>query len=309
MRAPLPAARARRHLLGAWGERDPVARGRLAGADDPFDLRSDSIDVELEAREHAGGNTVLLEQQPEQEVLGADVVVLEPSCLVLCEDDRLPSAFGEAAEETRAALRAATRSRRRGALGEGACSIESGVASSNGCTDSGSTLSANPSDTTTLRRSTPQSRRTHAEVPERCMSTPSRTSAGVISVARSRRVSLRLVSSARLACGMKGIWPEDTASLAEPGRAPRQPPAASSSESPPAASASGGSGPLFAQDPEQQVLRPDPGVTETSGLVLGEHHHLPSSIREPLEHTATLAPETHPGRSASWARGERLSVT
>ena len=48
--------------------------------------------------EDAGGQALLLTQQPEQDVLGADVVVLERPRLFLREDDHLTGTFGESLE-------------------------------------------------------------------------------------------------------------------------------------------------------------------------------------------------------------------
>ena len=53
---------------------------------------------DVERLEHAGRESFLLAQQPEQDVLGADVVVREPAGLVLGEDDHLPRTLGEALE-------------------------------------------------------------------------------------------------------------------------------------------------------------------------------------------------------------------
>ena len=83
------------HLLGARRERDLPGGDLLAGADDAHDLRAHALDGDVEALEHAGCETLLLAQQPEQDVLGADVVVLERPRLLLREDDHLAGAFCE----------------------------------------------------------------------------------------------------------------------------------------------------------------------------------------------------------------------
>jgi hypothetical protein len=49
----------------------------------------------------SGGETLLFAQQPEQDVLGADVVVLQRARLVLCQDNDLPGPLGEALEHLR----------------------------------------------------------------------------------------------------------------------------------------------------------------------------------------------------------------
>jgi hypothetical protein len=48
--------------------------------------------------EHASGQALLLAQQSEQDVLGADVVVLERSRLLLRENDDLTGPFCESLE-------------------------------------------------------------------------------------------------------------------------------------------------------------------------------------------------------------------
>ena len=86
------------HLLRPRGEGDLPARDLFAGADDPHDLRADALDGDVEALEDAGREALLLTQQPEQDVLGADVVVLERSRLFLREDDHLTCSLCESLE-------------------------------------------------------------------------------------------------------------------------------------------------------------------------------------------------------------------
>ena len=88
------------HLLGARRERDLAGGDLLAGADDADDLGADALDGDVERLEHAGGEALLLAQQAEQDVLGADVVVLEGPGLLLGEDDHLPGPFCESLEQT-----------------------------------------------------------------------------------------------------------------------------------------------------------------------------------------------------------------
>ena len=87
-------------LLGARRERDLAARDLVALADDPRDLRAHLLDRDVERLEHARGEAFLLAQQPEQDVLRADVVVLERPRLVLRENDDLPSPFCESLEHS-----------------------------------------------------------------------------------------------------------------------------------------------------------------------------------------------------------------
>ena len=93
------AQRELEHLLRARRERDLAGRDLVALADDAGDLRAHLLDRDVERLEHAGGETLLLAEQAEQDVLGADVVVLERPRLVLREDDDLASPFSEAFEQ------------------------------------------------------------------------------------------------------------------------------------------------------------------------------------------------------------------
>ena len=56
------------------------------------------LDGDVERLEHAGRQPLLLAQEAEEDVLRADVVVLEGARLVLREDDDLASPFGEPLE-------------------------------------------------------------------------------------------------------------------------------------------------------------------------------------------------------------------
>ena len=98
------AQRQLEHLLRAGREGDLAGRDLVALADDPRDLRAHLFDRDVERLEHARGKTLLLAQQPEQDVLGADVVVLEGPCLVLRENDDLASPLCESLEHVGAFL-------------------------------------------------------------------------------------------------------------------------------------------------------------------------------------------------------------
>src|SRR5262249_32058329 len=76
------AERQLEHLLRPRRERDLTRGALVALADDPRDLRAHLFDRDVERLEHTSRETLFLAQQPEQDVLGADVVVLEGSCLV-----------------------------------------------------------------------------------------------------------------------------------------------------------------------------------------------------------------------------------
>ena len=90
------AQRELEHLLRARRERDLAGGDFLAGADDAYDLRPNALDGDVERLEHASGKPLLLAEEPEQDVLGADVVVLEDAGFFLGEDDHLAGAFCEA---------------------------------------------------------------------------------------------------------------------------------------------------------------------------------------------------------------------
>ena len=92
------AQRQLEHLLGAGRERDLAGGDLLTGADDPHHLGADPLDGDVERLQDARGEPLLLAQQPEQDVLGADVVVLQRPGLLLGEDDHLTCAFCESLE-------------------------------------------------------------------------------------------------------------------------------------------------------------------------------------------------------------------
>ena len=86
------------HLLGARREGDLAGRDLVTLADDAGDLRTHLLDRDVERLEHTSRQALLLAEQAEQDVLRADVVVLESARLVLGQDDDLTSPFCEAFE-------------------------------------------------------------------------------------------------------------------------------------------------------------------------------------------------------------------
>ena len=86
------------NLLGARRERDLPARDLVALTHDARHLRAHLFDGDVEGFEHPRREALLLAQQAEQDVLGADVVVLQRPGLVLCEDDDLASPLCEPLE-------------------------------------------------------------------------------------------------------------------------------------------------------------------------------------------------------------------
>ena len=91
-------------LLGPRRERDLAGGDLLTGADDPHHLGAHPLDGDVERLEHPRGEALLLAQQPEQDVLGADVVVLQRPGLFLGQDDHLAGSFCESLEQLRLPL-------------------------------------------------------------------------------------------------------------------------------------------------------------------------------------------------------------
>ena len=89
------AKRQLENLLGARRERDLARRHLVALADDARDLRAHFLDRDVERLEDPRGKPLLLAEEPEQDVLGADVVVLERPSFVLCEDNYLTRSLCE----------------------------------------------------------------------------------------------------------------------------------------------------------------------------------------------------------------------
>jgi hypothetical protein len=85
-------------LLGARGVRQPAHHDLVpAGArlDDSLDLEADLPQVDVEVLQDVGGDPRALLDQPQQDVLGADVLVVEPLCFLVGELHHLPGAVRE----------------------------------------------------------------------------------------------------------------------------------------------------------------------------------------------------------------------
>ncbi len=102
------AQRELQHLLGAGREGDVSGGGRLPLADDLFDLLAHGLERDVQRLERLGGDALALVDQPEQDVLGADVVVVEHPRLFLGENHNPSGSIGETFEHV-SVLRAATR--------------------------------------------------------------------------------------------------------------------------------------------------------------------------------------------------------
>src|SRR4051812_775423 len=86
------------HLLGTRSERDLAGGDLLARADDAHDLGAHALDGDVERLEDPSGKALLLAEQAEEDVLRADVVVLERSRLFLRENDDLAGPFRKSLE-------------------------------------------------------------------------------------------------------------------------------------------------------------------------------------------------------------------
>ena len=93
------AQRQLEHLLGAGRERDVARRRRAALADDLLDLAAHGLERDAERLERLGGDALTLVDEPEQDVLGADVVVVEQARFLLGQDDDPAGPVGEAFEQ------------------------------------------------------------------------------------------------------------------------------------------------------------------------------------------------------------------
>src|SRR5207302_10653217 len=86
------------------GEGDGARRRRTALADDLLDLIADGFERDAERLEGLGGDALTLVDEAEQDVLGADVVVVEEPCLLLGQNDDPPGTIREAFEQETASL-------------------------------------------------------------------------------------------------------------------------------------------------------------------------------------------------------------
>ena len=86
-------------LLGARRERDLAGGDLVALSDDARDLCAHFLHRDVERLEDASCEALLLAEQPQQDVLRADVVVLQGPRLVLRENHDLPCPFSESFEQ------------------------------------------------------------------------------------------------------------------------------------------------------------------------------------------------------------------
>src|SRR6202012_1540781 len=86
------------NLLGAGGERDVPRRRLLALADDFLDLAADALERDTPRVQRLRCYALTLVNQTQQDVLGADVVVVEHPGLFLRQDDDPAGTVGKSFE-------------------------------------------------------------------------------------------------------------------------------------------------------------------------------------------------------------------
>ncbi|CAB4934339.1 unannotated protein [freshwater metagenome] len=86
------------YFLGARSERNVTGRSLLALADDFLYLAADSFEGDAQRLERLCCNTFTLVDEAQQNVLRADVVVVEHPGFFLSQDDNTPRAIGEPLE-------------------------------------------------------------------------------------------------------------------------------------------------------------------------------------------------------------------
>ncbi len=82
-------------LLGARGEGDVPGRGGLPRTDDLLDLLAHAFERDVHRLERLRRDALAFVDQAEQQVLGADVIVVEHPRLFLREDDDPSGPVGE----------------------------------------------------------------------------------------------------------------------------------------------------------------------------------------------------------------------
>ena len=86
------------HALRARREPDVTDDRPVSASDDELDGGADLGQFDVHVLEHARGDALALADEPEQQVLGTDVVVVEALRLVLGERQHLPRSIGELVE-------------------------------------------------------------------------------------------------------------------------------------------------------------------------------------------------------------------
>ena len=83
------------HLLGARGQPDVAGDRAVAAADDELDRAAHLVQVDAEIGEDLRRHALALTDEPEQQVLGTDVVVVEALRLLLGKLQHLAGALGK----------------------------------------------------------------------------------------------------------------------------------------------------------------------------------------------------------------------
>jgi hypothetical protein len=83
------------HVLGVWGQTDFAGHEVISIANDTLDGLTRLLEIHTQMREHVRGHTIPLTKQAQQEVLGADGVVVEALCFFLGETHDFAGTLGE----------------------------------------------------------------------------------------------------------------------------------------------------------------------------------------------------------------------
>ena len=86
------------HLLGTWGEANLAEHWPFATPNDELHRLAHLGELNAQVLKHLGGDTLPFTDKSKEEVLRADVVVVEALRLVLGERQHLPGAIREAIE-------------------------------------------------------------------------------------------------------------------------------------------------------------------------------------------------------------------
>src|SRR5581483_7724190 len=88
-------------LLCPWRQADLAHHHPVATADDELDGRANLVELDAHVRQNLGGYPLALADQPEQQMLGSDVVVVKALGLLLREGEDLPRSLRELVESVR----------------------------------------------------------------------------------------------------------------------------------------------------------------------------------------------------------------
>src|SRR5262249_18721919 len=92
------AKRELEHFLRTRRERDVARRHLTTVADDRLDLAAQRVELDPHGDQGVRAEAIPVADEPEEDVLRADVVVAEEARLFLCDNDDAPSPVGEALE-------------------------------------------------------------------------------------------------------------------------------------------------------------------------------------------------------------------